>query len=102
MSFYRSQLFSKKDIDGLLENNLIEYNSRQNTSIEKEFWPGREVKLCLVENGVATWVPGRDLTFSGTNEKCNLQVILNVVENIHFIIVLYDTTTVLFDSSKEI
>ena len=101
MSFYRQQLFTKKEIDAIIDNNIIDYSDKVVSSTEKEFWPGRKIKLCLSEEGVVKWIPGRVLSFIGTNEKCTLQVAIHIQQDIYFNIVIYDTNTIMFDSTKE-
>lgn len=102
MGWFKEQLISKQEVEEFITRNKESWENNPNRNeTEKMFYPGRYVKLCLMENGTVIWVPGQVLAMSGTQDRCQMRVALQVSEEIYAHIDLDNTRAVGIDFEKE-
>lgn len=102
MGWFKEQLISKQEVDGFIEQNKQSHdNNPSRNETEKLFYPGRYVKLCLMENGKVIWVPGRVLSMNGTQDRCQMRIVFTVFNDVYSHVDLDNSRAVAIDFERE-
>lgn len=97
MGFFKEQLISKDELETIVESNRHRFDSATKNETEALYYPGRPVKLCVIEKGIVSWIPGVILIMTGNAGSCQMQVALSVGENFFTSIELDNTCSVSFN-----
>lgn len=101
MGFFKEQLISKGELDSIIESNKRRFDANEKGDIEALYYPGRPVKLCVIDKGMVSWVSGIIITMAGSDAQCQMRVALPVGSGFFTSIELENTRSVGFDFEGE-